>query len=755
MTEEDNNINNTDSLDQNAFGLKPNQESISQNDVVLDQVNTSQNIVDNMSNENDIAMEDLVMDGEKMAKQEQKEEEDPQSLRESSEVEDIETPKEIKDKYKISKDFAADSALLQYIPEDSARFYKIVPIEFDSEGTLVVGSTNPKSVDAKDALNFIASKNNIQYNLVKISDIELNSVLKQYNEASEGVQSALSEYEKSDDAAFLTSINQSSGGQDGSGEVLFSSDLSSKGESSKIIQEDAPILKLVNSILIRAVDLKASDVHVEPMEGQLMIRYRVDGDMTQGFKLPANIHTAIVSQLKIRARIRLDEKRIPQDGRFGATIRAKKIDFRVATVPTPNGEKMVLRLLDNQQGIMDYDTLGLSDDVIDIITKGVSRPYGMILSSGPTGSGKTTTIYSILTHLDREKKNILSLENPVEISINGIYQSEIRPEIGYTFAKGLRHFLRADPDIIFVGEIRDQETAALAVQASLTGHLVLSTIHTNTAAGVIPRLIDMGVDPYLIAPSLSVVIGQRLVRTFCGDENKKQIDITSEKRNEIENQFSTLSEEKRKSLPDFNKFYEAVPTKACPTGMKGRVAVAEGYIVDKDIEKIIFQNPSELLMSEELRKKGMLTMGDDAVIKASKGVIPFSEVSSISTDSVFSGDQDDTEKPVSKKRIIERKESSIEKKEKGEEEVKDVVAKKESKKKDESKGRRGRRGKGVPKMSKDNMEEKEKVEEIKKVKVKKAIKKEDIGDKVENDLLKNMEKMSDMDALNELKSIAG
>ncbi len=349
-----------------------------------------------------------------------------------------------------------------------------------------------------------------------------------------------------------------------------------------------------------------------------------------GFTLQKNVHAAVTAQIKIRAHIRIDEKRIPQDGSFSALVRGKRFDFRVATLPTSDGEKVVLRLLDNEQGVMSYEEIGLLKSHINIIEDAIMQPYGMLLVSGPTGSGKTTSVYSILGKLDKGSKNIVSLEDPVEYNITGINQSRIRPEIGYTFATGLRSILRGDPDIIFVGEIRDQETAHLAVQAALTGHIVISTIHTNTAIGVIPRLIDMGIDPYLIAPTLTAVIGQRLVRRICGEG--EAIPVDGHLKRQYEEQFMDLPSQYKETLPPFNRVYNPVPTAECPMGTQGRIAVAEAYSIDKEVERLIFTKPSEQQIFSMLRKKGFMTIREDGMIKAVNGVIPFSEVDIIGRD---------------------------------------------------------------------------------------------------------------------------
>ena len=344
--------------------------------------------------------------------------------------------------------------------------------------------------------------------------------------------------------------------------------------------------------------------------------------------LPTNIHSAVVARIKILAQLKLDEKRKPQDGRFSARMDNKKVDFRVSTFPAYYGEKVVMRILDSSHGIVTLDNMGLSSENLRLIRDAIKTPYGLILITGPTGSGKSTTLYAMLNELDREKRNVISLEDPVEYNIPGVNQSQVRPEIGYTFANGLRSILRQDPDIIMVGEIRDKETAQLAIQAALTGHLVFSTLHTNNAAGVIPRLIDMEVDPYLIAPTLILAMGQRLLRTMCAD-SKKQVELSESMRAMIEKELSDLPIEIRSQIKIPDHVYQAMPSPTCPSGTKGRTAVFEFLKMDRDLEHMILTNPVEQAVYEAARAKGMLTMKDDAIIKAFQGIIPFEEINNL------------------------------------------------------------------------------------------------------------------------------
>lgn len=510
--------------------------------------------------------------------------------------------------------------ILSTIPEESARHYGIVPLAI-SDGVLEVGIVDPDNTQARDAVQFIATKLGKPFRLYVVVKPELDVVLKQYQNLSGTVEKALSELD-GDKGRELAAVEEEVSSLSGSQERV-----EEKQGETKIIEE-APVTKIVAVILKHAVDGNASDVHIEHMGDKVRVRFRVDGVMYTSLILPSNVHSAIVARIKILSNLKLDEKRKPQDGRFSALMDKRKIDFRVSTFPAYYGEKVVMRILDPSKGVRSMAEMGLNDAQSAIIKEALNVPYGLILITGPTGSGKSTTLYTMLSELDREKRNVISLEDPVEYNIQGVNQSQVRPEIGYTFANGLRSILRQDPDVIMVGEIRDKETAQLAVQAALTGHLVFSTLHTNTAAGVIPRLLDMEVDPYLIAPTLVLAIGQRLLRRLCPDA-KKEVPMTESVRLMIEKQFSDLPESVRKTLVIPDHIYDAGSSPSCPGGTKGRVGVYEFLRMDREIEHVILTNPVEPAVYDAARKKGMLTMKDDALQKAFQGVIPFEEVNNI------------------------------------------------------------------------------------------------------------------------------
>ena len=507
--------------------------------------------------------------------------------------------------------------VFKYIPEESALHYKFVPLGV-SDNILEVGILDPDNLDALDALNFISSNADTPFKIYLISENDFDEIYKMYKGFSGEVNRAISELDT---------------------ELVKDKKIKALGEDKKvsntdIIKEDAPVTKIVANIIHYAVEERASDIHIEHMSDSIRVRFRVDGTLSTSLMLPLKTHQAVVARLKVLSSMKLDEKRRPQDGRFSAKINNRKVDFRVSTFPSYYGEKVVIRILDTDKGVRKIDEFGLSERNLRLIKNAIKQPYGLILISGPTGSGKSTTLYSMLNETDHESKNVLSLEDPIEYNIDGISQSQVRPEIGYTFANGLRTTLRQDPDIIMVGEIRDKETAGLAVQAALTGHLVLSTIHTNNAIGVIPRLLEMEVDPFLIAPTLIIAVAQRLVRTLC-PATGKPIEIEESMRKMIESQFSDLPEKYRKTLPIGKNFFDPEPNEGCPTGMRGRMAVFEIIEMNKEIEEIILKNPSDLEIQKIARKNGMLTMKEDAILKAFDKKIPFSEINTLGGEFLF------------------------------------------------------------------------------------------------------------------------
>ncbi|MCH7597922.1 type II/IV secretion system protein [Patescibacteria group bacterium] len=527
--------------------------------------------------------------------------------------------------------------VLEYVPQESAQYYKFVPLGIVDE-VLEIGIIDTDSIEALDALNFISSKINLPYKIYLITETDFGKVMEMYKGLTGEVSEALEEFE--------TGITIEAEKEKEKGIKKKTSE-----QVEDVIKEDAPVTKIVATILRYATEGNASDIHIEPMIDKVRVRFRVDGILHTSLVLPHKVQLAVTARIKILSSMRLDEKRKPQDGRFSATIDGRRIDFRVSTFPTHYGEKVVMRILDSEKGVFKLDDMGFSKHNLKLIRQALEKPYGLILVSGPTGSGKTTTLYSMLNELDNVAKNVLSLEDPIEYNIEGVSQSQMFPEIGYTFASGLRSTLRQDPDVIMVGEIRDKETAQLAIQAALTGHLVFSTIHTNNALGVIPRLVDMGVDPYLIAPTLALALAQRLVRTLCPDSGEK-VNVDDSLKMMIDEQFADLPESYREEIPDLKHIYRLKPTSACPNGTRGRIAVLEILEINKEIEHIILTNPVEEALYKAARCKGMLTMKEDAIIKSMEGVVPFEEVNTLGGALLVDEESDQEQDRQSMKQVI-------------------------------------------------------------------------------------------------------
>jgi len=502
--------------------------------------------------------------------------------------------------------------ILKKIPEEAARHYRFVPLGMKDD-FLEVGVVDPADIEAKRALQFIVSRTNLLVKTFIISEDDLETVLEEYKGLGGEVSRALGDLEME-----LSDISSTAA------TATMQKELSSGGSKDSKIVEDAPVTKVVAVILRHALEGNASDIHIEAVSDRVKIRFRVDGVMYTSIVLPLTIHEAIVSRIKILTDMKIDEKRKPQDGRFEARIEGRDIDFRVSTFPSFFGEKVVIRILDREKGVKTLEELGLSEDHLKVVREMIKKPYGLILLTGPTGSGKTTTLYAMLKELDREANNVVSLEDPIEYNIEGVNQSQVRSEIGYDFASGLRTILRQDPDIIMVGEIRDKETAAMAIHAALTGHLVLSTLHTNNAAGVVPRLVDMGIDPYLIAPTLLMVIGQRLVRKLCPDSRREKI-LEGAFKEIAQNELKNMPDEARKKITSFDRIYEGVSSPSCPMGSKGRVGIFEVLYKTSALESLILTKPSEQDILKESRKQGMTTIKEDGLIKMLNGFISFDE----------------------------------------------------------------------------------------------------------------------------------
>jgi type IV pilus assembly protein PilB len=510
-------------------------------------------------------------------------------------------------------DIRIPEELLELIPEESARHYQVIPLKTE-DGVLIVGVNQPDDVQVREVLNFISTRHEQPYKMVYLLPGDFESLIERYASLTGEVGEALTSLESELDAEIAARQTEANAGT----------------PEQEHIEEDAPVTKIVATVLRYAVDGNASDIHIEPFQEKIRVRFRIDGQLVTNLQLPKNVQSAVVARVKILSSMRLDERRKPQDGRFSATFDGRRIDFRVSVLPTNAGEKVVMRILDSARGVHTLEDTGISPHNLEIMRRVTQEPYGIILISGPTGSGKSTTLYSILEAVDREHKNVLSLEDPVEYNIEGVAQSQVRPEIGYTFAAGLRSALRQDPDIILVGEIRDRETAQLAIQAALTGHLVFSTIHTNNSIGVVPRLIDMGIDPYLIAPTLKLAVAQRLARRIC-DDSGREMPVTGPLESMVHQTFSSLPSKYRERIPENKSFLRLEPTEKCPSGTKGRIAVTECLEVTEDIEQLILENASEEAIYDAARRNGFMSMKEDAIIKALEHQIPFEEVGAFGT----------------------------------------------------------------------------------------------------------------------------
>ena len=537
--------------------------------------------------------------------------------------------------------------VLHYVPEESARFYRLAPLGV-VDGVLEIGSTEPDNMEARDALNFISNQVGMPYKLYVISEKDFSQLLEQYKGLSGEVGQALSELDTT--LATAAAAAAKSGKKGEAPPSAEASAISINGETiaetgKEEITEDAPVTKIVATIVRHAVESQASDIHIEPLSDRTRVRFRIDGVLSTYLTLPPKVHLSVVTRIKVLSSMRLDEKRKPQDGRFSARVGGNRVDFRVSTFPTYWGEKVEMRILGIQSKEWRLENLGLSERNLRLLRNAIQKPYGLILISGPTGSGKSTTLYSILSEMDTESKNVLSLEDPVEYTISGVNQSQVRPEIGYTFATGLRTTLRQDPNIIMVGEIRDKETAGLAVQAALTGHLVLSTIHTNDAVGIIPRLLDMGVDPYLIPPTLILGMAQRLVRTLCPGTGEK-VPVEQSLKEMLAKQFEDVPAAFKSEVPPLDHIYRLQPTPECPSGTRGRVAVCEIFDMSSELERAILAGKSQDDLYTIVRRGGMLTVKEDAIIKSAQGIVPFEEVNTLGGEFALGVDEPESAPPA-------------------------------------------------------------------------------------------------------------
>jgi type IV pilus assembly protein PilB len=518
--------------------------------------------------------------------------------------------------------------VLDTISQEIAEKYKM--IVFDRKQNLLkVAMVDSQNLEAINILQFLAEKERLEIEVYSITPKLFQEVASQYGSTKEAVKEAAVSLQ-SDLAESRASKSKDFG-----------------AEARETIQ-DAPVSKLVQVIIEHAIEGRASDIHIEPIENNYRVRYRVDGILHSSLVLPKDVGRAVVSRVKILSNLKIDEKRKPQDGRFKIDKEeGETVDFRVSTFPVVEGEKVVMRVLDKSSGLFDLESLGITGKNHETLLRRIRDPFGIILLTGPTGSGKSTTLYAFLQILNKEERNIVTLEDPVEYFVEGINQSQIKPEIGYTFANGLRSILRQDPNIIMVGEIRDSETAELAIHAALTGHLVFSTLHTNDSIGAIPRLMDMNVEPFLLSYSLRITAAQRLVRKIC-DKCKKEIEISPIIAEKIKEELKNIPrEEAEKYGVDLSKelkFYQGKGCEACGNlGFRGRLAIFEVLEINDNIQKIISEGENvELKIRKEAKDQGMITIKQDGLLKVLAGLTTLSEVERVTEGSMsVGGDIDD------------------------------------------------------------------------------------------------------------------
>ncbi len=512
------------------------------------------------------------------------------------------------------KNITIDQEILSKIPREAATRVMAIPLG-EKDGLLNVAMADVTNVQATD---YISNLINQPIRVWMASEHGINEMLEQYRGDFSGVKEAVKETGAEADT----------------------------NSNVKTIVQDSPISKALTTILSYAARSKASDIHIEPLETSLIIRCRVDGVLRKIMDLPKTVAPALVSRIKILSNLKIDEHRIPQDGQFTVLVDDKEIDLRIAISPVTWGEQVVIRLLDKTGMAMDIEKMGMSGRALRSVLAGIRKPNGMILTSGPTGSGKSTTLYALIQQIKSEEINIVTLEDPVEYKMDGINQIQVNVDAGLTFASGLRSILRQDPDVVMVGEIRDSETAGLAVQAALTGHLVFSTLHTNSAAGILPRLLDMGIEPFLLASTLNVVIGQRLVRRISEKrETYKSSALETKGINELIGDLLPDSREDVASvsedlgyagLPIRNEDHyilsKGIESKETPGGYKGRAGLYETIDVDEDIQKLIISHATANEIMRLAKTKGTVTMRQDGMLKVLSGVTTIEEVNRVASD---------------------------------------------------------------------------------------------------------------------------
>lgn len=499
--------------------------------------------------------------------------------------------------------------VLRIIPEPIARRHSIVA--FRKRGRILeVAMLDPEDLRT---IEFIKKK----------ADLKIVSRLT----TPESIRNALKQYQKTLEAEFGDIIKKDAG------VITPIKEKEEEKEDLKKIAEELPVIRIVDTLIKHAILQRASDIHIEPTEKEVIVRYRIDGILHDAMVLPKTASSGIVARIKVLSNLKLDEHRLPQDGRFKIETEEYKYSIRVSILPVFSGEKVVMRLLSETTKALTLEALGLRGEALERIERSLKKPVGMLLVVGPTGSGKTTTLYSMLDILNTPGVNISTVEDPIEYRMARINQTQVNAKIGLTFANGLRALVRQDPDIIMVGEIRDNETASLAINAALTGHLVLSTLHTTNAAGTIPRLIDMGAEPFLISSTLHVILAQRLVRNLCGAKEKYKLKETElenfSKYCDLTRVLAVLKEEKivrpKATLKDV-EFYRPKPSSDCPEGYRGRIGIFEVLPITESIKELIIKRATTDQVQAQAQKEGMRIMIEDGFVKAAQGITSIEEV---------------------------------------------------------------------------------------------------------------------------------
>jgi type IV pilus assembly protein PilB len=503
-------------------------------------------------------------------------------------------------------------SLLSMIPVESRNFYRMVPFEL-AGNTLKVAVADPSNLQVLEALEFLGQKQSLQVQVYLASGGAIAEVIEGTKDIKRVVGAALEDIQIKQD----TEREAAGTPADGRPQTLT----------------DAPIIKIVDVILNNAIEAKASDIHIEPSDNDVRVRYRIDGILHTSLRLPKNVFAAVISRIKILANLKIDEQRLPQDGRFHFETGNQSVDLRVSILPLIYGEKIVMRILDKSTSVPTLDQLGIRGRGLQWIKDNIKKSHGIFLITGPTGSGKSTTLYAILSILNTTAVNIVTLEDPVEYFIEGVNQSQINPDIGLTFASGLRSILRQDPNIVMVGEIRDEETAELAVHAALTGHLVFSTLHTNNSVGAMPRLENMGIEPFLLSASVNVAMAQRLVRKICPD-CKVEAPLTPVIKAEIEKELKGIPDDYFDGIEkrELKTFAGTGCEKCNRTGYRGRLGIYEVLPLLPEVQELIFSKAPAQKIYEATLKFGMITMKQDGIIKVLRGETSMEEIIRVTTE---------------------------------------------------------------------------------------------------------------------------